>query len=235
MTSPLQGLMARPARDVMDHVRVATIATAADGRIAHVNGAFCRHFRTRAEDVVGLHTAEHVHEAERASFFEHWAAWERGEPRVFRMEIPDGAGKMALHLLLPSPIHDAAGRFRGVIVAFFPVGGATARVESPPEGLASLARSVLRDVATEVEAALRRAEPELESLRASVPALATLSEREWAVASRIARGDRTSMIASELGISPSTVRNHLKSIFRKTGARSQSALVERFQHWRSHS
>jgi len=229
----LLALLGRPAVEVMDLVPVAVVATEADGRIVHVNAEFCRRFSTQADRVVGLQTAEHITDSERARFFEHWNAWEQGIPRVLRIELTDGAGGSRLYLLVPGPILDSKGRFRGVVVAFIPAGPATSAIESHPSGLAALARSVLRGVSDELADALRRSEPDLEDLRRHVPALAALSEREWAVASRLARGKRTSMIAAELRIAASTVRNHLKGIFRKTGVASQDALVERFKLWRS--
>jgi DNA-binding CsgD family transcriptional regulator len=51
------------------------------------------------------------------------------------------------------------------------------------------------------------------------------------VASRLASGQRTQAIARELRISPSTVRNHLKAIFRKTGTSTQAGLVARMRRW----
>ena len=39
-------------------------------------------------------------------------------------------------------------------------------------------------------------------------------------------GERVAMMAENLFISEHTVRNHLKSIFRKTGTASQAELIE---------
>jgi DNA-binding CsgD family transcriptional regulator len=232
MKGELLELLGHPMQEVIDLLPVSVLATAPDGRIMHANPAFCRTFRTQRERVVGLASAEHAPGSERAAFFEHWAAWERGAPRVARMELPDGEGVSRLYLLVPAPIFDSGGRFRGVLVLFFPAGPTTSAIESPPSGLAALARSVLRGVADELAGALRQSQPDLTELRVRVPALAALSEREWAVASRLAGGKRTSMIAEELHITAFTVRSHLKSVFRKTGVGSQAALVERFQQWR---
>ncbi len=52
-----------------------------------------------------------------------------------------------------------------------------------------------------------------------------LSRREREVLGRLVSGDRVAAIASHLHISPHTVRNHLKSIYRKVGVRSQVALI----------
>jgi PAS domain S-box-containing protein len=60
---------------------------------------------------------------------------------------------------------------------------------------------------------------------ARVPGAAQLSARERDVLRRLGDGLRVSTIAAELEIRPATVRNHLKSIYRKTGLRSQARLV----------
>ena len=67
----------------------------------------------------------------------------------------------------------------------------------------------------------RALEGELESWRA-------ISPREWQVIERLRAGRKTTTIGRELGISPHTVRNHLKSINRKLGTRTIAELRERF-------
>lgn len=59
--------------------------------------------------------------------------------------------------------------------------------------------------------------------------LRLVSPREWEVLERLRVGLRVATIANELSISPNTVRNHLKSIYRKLGVRSQLELLERLR------
>ena len=54
------------------------------------------------------------------------------------------------------------------------------------------------------------------------------AEREEEVLNQLARGASTRDIAGALFISEHTVRDHVKSIFTKTGARSRGELVHRF-------
>jgi len=56
-------------------------------------------------------------------------------------------------------------------------------------------------------------------------ALAGLSPREKEVLYHLILGDRVSNIAEQLFISEHTVRNHLKSIYRKTGVKSQAEVI----------
>ena len=56
---------------------------------------------------------------------------------------------------------------------------------------------------------------------------AMLSRREREILAMIAKGESTSTVAVRLSISVSTVRNHLKSIYRKVGVTSQVSLVRK--------
>ncbi len=59
----------------------------------------------------------------------------------------------------------------------------------------------------------------------SAPGLVELSPREREVLSQVAHGLGDAAIAEALGVSRNTVRNHVSSIYRKTGVRQRGALV----------
>ncbi|MCW2672429.1 MAG: Response regulator containing a CheY-like receiver domain and an DNA-binding domain [Frankiales bacterium] len=59
----------------------------------------------------------------------------------------------------------------------------------------------------------------------SVPAMAGLSARELEIVSGLVAGERVQMIAKRMFLSQSTVRNHLTSVYRKLGVRSQQELL----------
>lgn len=59
--------------------------------------------------------------------------------------------------------------------------------------------------------------------------LPDLSAREWEILRSLLAGQRVPTIARTFFLSPHTVRNHLKSIFRKLGVCSQTELLERFR------
>ena len=59
------------------------------------------------------------------------------------------------------------------------------------------------------------------------PFLEELSEREREVLTHLMAGTRVPAIAEKLFISPNTVRNHLKAIYRKLDVSSQNELIER--------
>jgi DNA-binding CsgD family transcriptional regulator len=55
--------------------------------------------------------------------------------------------------------------------------------------------------------------------------LSRLSPREREVVQRLLAGDRVPLIAESLYLAPSTVRNHLSSVFGKFGVNSQQQLI----------
>lgn len=59
----------------------------------------------------------------------------------------------------------------------------------------------------------------------------SLTSREWEVAQLAARGYAAVNIAAQLGVSDGTVRNHLKSIYRKLGVRSRASLASAVLGW----
>ena len=60
----------------------------------------------------------------------------------------------------------------------------------------------------------------------SQPELAQLSSREWGGSGAAGRRQPVTSIAADLGVQPSTVRNHLSSIFTKLNVRSQAELLD---------
>jgi DNA-binding NarL/FixJ family response regulator len=52
-----------------------------------------------------------------------------------------------------------------------------------------------------------------------------LSDRETTVLSWVLRGKENKMIAMELGVSESTIRRHLESIYSKFGVNSRTAAI----------
>jgi DNA-binding CsgD family transcriptional regulator len=96
----------------------------------------------------------------------------------------------------------------------------------PPDRASELERR-LRRIADEIEAAgLFRTAARLPD-PARVPGLEALSSRQWEIVTRLLRGERVPRIARAMYLSPSTVRNHLSTIFRKLGVHSQAELIDR--------
>jgi DNA-binding CsgD family transcriptional regulator/PAS domain-containing protein len=83
----------------------------------------------------------------------------------------------------------------------------------------------LRDIGAQVRAAGVLDEVEALPAVSDYPQLGELTSRQWEILSRLLRGDRVATIAADLYVSPSTVRNHLATIFAKFGVHSQADLL----------
>lgn len=59
------------------------------------------------------------------------------------------------------------------------------------------------------------------------PGLRGLTKRQSEILRHLLRGERIPAIAEALFLSPSTVRNHLSTIYRRVGVHSQSELLAR--------
>lgn len=99
-------------------------------------------------------------------------------------------------------------------------------------------RTLSSDEKLRAIAALLNDEPLIDGVRARPPVPATgagepldaLSGREREIVELLANGARVVTIAQHLALSPHTVRNHLKSVFRKLNLRGQHEL---FEYWRA--
>jgi DNA-binding CsgD family transcriptional regulator len=97
----------------------------------------------------------------------------------------------------------------------------------------------LRDRVLELEDVLLRISREVEAAgirtisvvgnSPELPGLDRLSPREREIVRRLLVGERVPTIARQLGLSASTVRNHLSRIYRKVGVHSQVQLIEALQ------
>jgi DNA-binding CsgD family transcriptional regulator len=105
---------------------------------------------------------------------------------------------------------------------------------APPDSGAALAVLLIR-IGDSRDAAHSEGEPGAQAIdsrpfpthatHTRTDALAALTSRERQIVIQLLDGSRTTLIAEEFRISVNTVRNHLKSIFRKLGVNSQAQLV----------
>jgi DNA-binding CsgD family transcriptional regulator len=139
-------------------------------------------------------------------------------------------GRQSLQLFTTaSPLRDAAAHIVGIVLLTRMV-GALSRDQTAI--VASLAEATGRLV--EVEERMRQLADALERYRRSKRVLATfradsplqhISSRERQVLELLGQGYRPRSIAEKLHVSPDTVRNHLKAMFKKTGTHSQEELT----------
>src|ERR1700681_2366189 len=106
----------------------------------------------------------------------------------------------------------------------------------PPSSDLEATPQLLEDRIAEVEARLRRIAAELQAAGIlhdldtlpsldEHPQMAELTIRQREILTRLLNAQRVSVIAAELYVTPSTVRNHLLTIFTKFGVHSQAELL----------
>jgi DNA-binding NarL/FixJ family response regulator len=102
--------------------------------------------------------------------------------------------------------------------------------DSDPDARASQLERALYRITSALEEAGILTHPYASLPQPDVPKeLRDLSSREREVLHSLLAGQRVPTIARSFYLSPHTVRNHLKSIFRKLGVRSQIELLERLR------
>src|SRR5262249_20384429 len=102
--------------------------------------------------------------------------------------------------------------------------------DSDPDARAPQLEQALHKITNALEEAGILTRPYAPLLQPDAPEeLRNLSSREREVLHSLLAGQRVPTIARALYLSPHTVRNHLKSIFRKLGVRSQTELLERLR------
>jgi PAS domain S-box-containing protein len=128
---------------------------------------------------------------------------------------------------IPQRFLTAEGKFDGYFYIVVDLGAVlTARQIGPPAAVD--VRSTLHRIALELESiSLSAAVGAVTALPLHHADLQDLSPRESEVLALLVSGDRVPAIAKRLHISPHTVRNHLKSMFRKLEVGTQSELIDR--------
>lgn len=140
-----------------------------------------------------------------------------GEWVQARLRAKDGSWRRCIVMAAPlSPGHTFA----------FAIGAAATDIgREPTVRLAELERR-LWTIGREMRAAGVLRANDLPATASDLPGVANLSPREWEILTHLRSGRRAAAIAEALVLSPSTVRNHMTSLYRKLGVRSHRELVE---------
>jgi DNA-binding CsgD family transcriptional regulator len=122
------------------------------------------------------------------------------------------------------PMHNGSGPSAALLWIFSPAPGEVRVFQDPRKRELEDAMRRISDELSRVGVASAGSTPEPVP---SHPDLELLSRRERDVVTHLLQGHRVVSIAEILEVSEHTVRNHLKSIFRKLGVHSQAELVDR--------
>jgi PAS domain S-box-containing protein len=193
-----------------------------DWRVANVSPDITALLGHSADDVIGTPLLAAVHPADLSDLL---AAIGRSAHRLAgewvqaRLRAKDGSWRRSV--VMVAPLTPSPGRR-----FTFAVGAATGNLgREPGARLAELERR-LWTISREMRAAgVLRADDHPDTT-SDLPGVERLSPREWEILTHVRSGRRANAIAAALVLSPSTVRNHLTSMYHKLGVRSHSELVE---------
>jgi len=225
----------QPARRLLERSPFPVAVQDEDGVLVWVNETFVSAFDVPRESVLGRSGVSRLPESNRAVYLEWSRGWREGKAAWGRLTIPLRRGVARPHWVLSQPLIDGWGRPTGAGVLVMideevlseSIADALRKAgQTLRDVLAALERDVVRLGGASVDAGA------FDGLRGTVPELATLTDREWSVARRLACGETAATIADTLGLSVSTVRNHLRAVYRKSGAASRGELVDRLRAWR---
>ncbi|MDJ0849786.1 MAG: PAS and helix-turn-helix domain-containing protein [Myxococcota bacterium] len=215
-------------RSVVDEMSFGLFARDPGGRIVFANETLLRWTGYRHGDLLGQPAEILAPEELRDLVREERHAVEEGDRRARLCAIMRQDGTTIPAIFLPHWIHDEDGKPLGGISVIVELGAV--QTAKPMGGESDDLRSALHRIGMELQRLSLSVDLGSPSLAPDHPALAELTEREFEVLARLMSGARVPAIASQLNISPHTVRNHLKSIYRKVGAKDQSDLIERIRN-----
>ena len=131
-------------------------------------------------------------------------------------------------VLIPEPFEDEDGRYAGILSVVIDLG----TIETAKRVSRAPTRSLtgrLGSIARELHSLSLAAQSAPGVVPVTHPDLADLTPREAEILTHLVSGKRSPAIAQDHHISPNTVRNHLKAVFRKLGVTSQMELIERMR------
>jgi PAS domain S-box-containing protein len=213
---------------LLDHVNCGLIATDPDGDLVFVNTPMREWLGYELEEIVGRPSTDLVPEELRSQIEVERLAAQRGDIRARLVVIQRKNSTTFPAIVLPRAFFGEAGGFEGALLVVVEL--ATIQTAKP----------VGNEFGTDIRAELQRIAMLIQSIGLAAgtavrrvplehPALSELTERERVVLTHLLSGARVPTIAKKLFISPHTVRNHLKGVFRKVGVANQSELIERVQ------
>jgi PAS domain S-box-containing protein len=216
----------RAYEHVIETMNCGLVAEDHDGILIFANQQLCDWLGYQKDEIVGKPINQLVPSDLQEFLREDLESAEEGDLRSRLMAIRRKDGTTFPVLTMPQRLLDMDGNPDGFFAVVVDLGAVfTARQVGPPQGLDI--RSTLQRISMELQSISYAATTNmLTTLPLNRPELTGLTCREVEVLSILVGGDRVPAIAERLHISPNTVRNHLKSMYRKLGVGSQTELMK---------
>lgn len=210
--------------DVVAELNCGLVRRDADGRILFVNERLLKWLGYAAEELIGRPTTVLSPPELREQVGAEMTATQHGDSRARVSAFQRCDSTTFPVVVLPQALFDEDGRFDGSVAVVVDLGAVQTAKQVRPGGAESV-RSHLDRIALELQAIGLSTDGPLEGPSLAHPGLVELTLREKEVLGLLLAGERTPAIAQKLFISPHTVRNHLKAMFRKLDVSRQAELI----------
>jgi len=216
----------RDYEHVIETMNCGLVAEDTDGNIVFVNQKLVDWLGYERDELIGKHVDVLVPSELHQFMEDDLHAAEAGDVRARLLAVRRKDSTTFPVVAIPQRFLTADGAFDGYFSIVVDLGAVlTARQIGPPNTVD--VRSTLHRIALELESiSLAAGVTSSSALPLHHPDLQELSPRESEVLSLLTAGERVPAIAEQLHISQHTVRNHLKSMFRKLGVGTQSELID---------
>ena len=210
---------------VIDTMHCGLVAEDVDGTVVFVNQRLLGWLCYEKDEVMGQPASMLVPPELRGLLKEDLDAAEEGDLRARLMAIRRKDSTTFPVISIPQRFFDAEGNFDGYFSIVVDLGAVLTAKQIGPAHPVDI-RETLGRIAMELQSICLSAVVGSSSVPLHHPDLSDLSPREAEVLSLLVAGDRVPSIAERLHISQHTVRNHLKSMYRKLEVGTQSELIE---------
>lgn len=217
----------RDYETVIDTMNCGLVADDPDGTVVFINQRLLGWLGYEKDEVEGEHVSMLVPPELRPLLEEDLRASEAGDLRARLLVVRRKDGSTFPVVSIPQRFLDARGKPEAFFSVVVDLGAVlTAKQMGAHEGVD--VRATLARIALELQSiCLASGSGWGPAIPLQHPDLQGLSRREIEILTVLVSGDRVPAIAERFHISQHTVRNHLKSIYRKVGVGGQTELIER--------
>jgi PAS domain S-box-containing protein len=219
--------------NVLDALNAGLLVRSVEGRIHFANGRALHWVGYEPKELDGMDVRELVPDELRPSFEDDLHEIHSGDERLRITIMKRKDGRTLPVVSCPHLLRDDEGVILAVVTVLLDLGEVQTarRVDGrPASGLSAGLERIAHELRT---LSLFAGSAGIGRLAPDHPDVALLSAREREILSELVTGLRVPAIAKKLFISPHTVRNHLKSMYRKLEVPDQASLIERIRSYNS--